>query len=339
MSGPRVLVTRPIASEALEILRSACQVSLGPERGEFSRSELLAAVRECQGLLVVGHPRVDGALLDAAPDLRVVSNFGVGVDHIDVAAATARGVWVTNTAGSLTETTAELAWGLILAAARRIAEGDRLVRQNLWKGFGPFFFLGMELTGKTLGIVGAGRIGQAVARRAPAFGMSVRYWSRTPKPELEASQARRASDLEGLLRESDVVVLTVALTAETHHLIGDRELSFMKKTSFLINIARGPVVDEAALARALEEGKIAGAGLDVYEKEPEVHPGLLRSPQAVLVPHIGSATIETRRRMAVLAVENCRAALEGRVPPLALNRIDRAGPAGGRGAGSREATP
>jgi glyoxylate reductase len=336
MSGPRVLVTRPIAPEAIEILRSACQLSIGPESREFSRSELLAAVRDCQGLLVVGHPRIDGALLDAAPGLRVVSNFGVGVDHIDVGAATARGVWVTNTAGSLTETTAELAWGLILAATRRIAEGDRLVRQNLWKGFGPFFFLGTELTGKTLGIVGAGRIGQAVVRRAPAFGMTVLYWSRTPKPELEASRGSRANDLEELLRQSDVVVLTVALTPETHHLIGERELSFMKKTAFLINIARGSVVDEAALAAALEEGRIAGAGLDVYEKEPEVHPGLLRSPQAVLVPHIGSATVETRRRMAVLAAENCRAALEGRTPPLALNRIEGGG---SRGAAPRPATP
>jgi glyoxylate reductase len=191
----------------------------------------------------------------------------------------------------------------------------RLVRAGQWKGFGAFFFLGTELPGKTLGIVGAGRIGQAVARKAPAFGMQAAYWSRTPKPDFGA----RALDLDSLLRESDVVVLTVSLSAETRHLIGARELGLMKKSAFLVNIARGPVVDEAALARALVDGKIAGAGLDVYEKEPEIHPDLLRCPNAVLAPHIGSATIETRRRMSLLAARNLIEGLKGRVPPLALN--------------------
>jgi glyoxylate reductase len=253
----------------------------------------------------------------------MVANFGVGVDHIDVAAATARKVWVSNTAGSLTDTTAELGWALILSTVRRVTEGDRLVRAGQWKGFGAFFFLGSELMGKTLGIVGAGRIGQSVARKAPAFGMRSIYYSRTPKPEI-ASGSR---DLDSLLRESDVVVLTVSLSAETHHLIGARELGLMKKSAFLVNIARGPVVDEPALAAALLEGRIAGAGLDVYEKEPEVHPDLLKCPSAVLAPHIGSATIETRRRMALLAADNLLAGLQGRVPPLALNPAARvAGP-------------
>jgi len=315
MARPRVLVTRPIAEAALSRLRDACDVTVGPTDRDTSRAELLDAVRECDGLLVVGHSKVNDELLDAAPKLRMVANFGVGVDHIDVAVATRRKIWVSNTAGSLTETTAELGWALILSTARRVAEGDRLVRASQWKGFGAFFFLGTELPGKTLGIVGAGRIGQAVARKAPAFGMKVVYWSRTPKPEFEAA----ARDLDALLRESDIVVLTVSLSAETRHLIGARELGLMKKSAHLVNIARGPVVDEAALARALLEGRIAGAGLDVYEKEPELHPDLLKCPNAVLAPHIGSATIETRRRMALLAAENLLAGLQGRVPPLALN--------------------
>jgi glyoxylate reductase len=316
---PKVFVTRKIADVALDLLRSQCDVGVGPDQKPLSRPELLAAVRDCDGILTVGHAAVDEAVYDAAPRLKVVANFGVGVDHINIAAATQRGIWVSNTAGSLTETTAELGWALILATVRRIAEGDRLVRAGQWKGFGPFFFLGTELTGKTLGIVGGGRIGQAVAKRAGPFGMKTIYWSRSRRPEFEASAYR---DLEALLKESDIVILTVALTPETHHLIGARELSLMKRTAHLINIARGQVLDEPALAQALLDHRIAGAGLDVYENEPEVHPDLLRCPTAVLIPHIGSATIETRTRMGIIAAENCLAGVQGRIPPLALNAAE-----------------
>src|SRR6185369_12105642 len=319
MAQPRILVTRPIVDDALARLRAECEVRVGPADRDASRKEVLESLRDCEGLLVVGHTKVDDELLDAAPKLRMIANFGVGVDHIDVPAATARKVWVSNTAGSLTETTAELGWALILSTARRVAEGDRLVRASQWKGFGAFFFLGTELPGKTLGIVGAGRIGQAVARKAPAFGMKVVYWSRTPKPEFETGTGAGYRKLDALLGESDIVVLTVSLSAETRHLIGAREIGLMKKSAHLVNIARGPVVDEAALARALLEGRIAGAGLDVYEKEPELHPDLLKCPSAVLAPHIGSATIETRRRMALLAADNLLAGLQGRLPTLALN--------------------
>lgn len=319
MMRPRVHVTRPIAEEALAKLAAEADVTTGPAEHESPRAELLALVKDCRGLLVVGHPKIDAELMDAAPKLAMIANFGVGVDHIDVAAASRRGIWVSNTAGSLTETTAELGWALILAATRRIAEGDRLVRAGQWKGFGPFFFLGSELPGKTLGVVGGGRIGQAVAKRAPAFGMKTLYWSREPKRDFETATGAGYRDLEALLRESDVVVLTVSLTAETRHLIGERQLGWMKRTATLVNIARGPVVDEAALAQALMVGRIASAGLDVYEKEPEVHPDLLKCPNAVLVPHIGSATIETRRRMSMLATENLLAGLQGRKPPLVLN--------------------
>lgn len=313
---PKVVVTRKIADAAIDLLRPTCEVTVGPDEKAWTRAEYLDAVRGCEGLLPVGHTKVDAEIMDAAPGLRVIANFGVGVDHIDLEAATKRNIWVSNTAGSLTETTAELGWALILATVRRIAEGDRFVRDGKWKGFGPFFFLGTELPGKTLGIVGGGRIGQAVAKRAPPFGMKVVYWSRSPRPEFDPAVYR---ELDALLRESDVVIVTVALAPETHHLIGERQLALMKKSAYLVNIARGSNVDEPALARALIEGRLAGAGLDVYEKEPEVHPDLLRCPKAVLVPHIGSATIETRTRMGRIAAENLLAGLQGRVPPLALN--------------------
>lgn len=325
MTRPAVFVTRRIHEDGLAILREACEVSIGPAERELPRAGLLAALKDCEGLLVSTHTKVDAPLLDAAPRLRVVANFGVGLDHVDVEECSRRGLWVTNTAGSLTETTAELGWALILATTRRIAEGDRQVRAGRWEGVGPLVFLGTELTGKTLGVVGAGRIGQAVARRAPAFGMRVLYTSRTPKPEL-AGEHRRLDDL---LRESDVVILTVQLTPETRHLIGARELGLMKPSAHLVNIARGAVVDEAALAKALLEKRLAGAGLDVYEHEPQVHPDLLRCEAAVLAPHVGSATVETRRRMSLLAAQNCLAALQGRVPPLAVNADVRvSGPAG-----------
>ncbi len=318
MSRPKIFVTRQLPEEGLDILRAAGEVACGPVEKALPRAELLAAVKDVDGLLVASHTKVDVELLDAAKRLRVVANFGVGVDHVDVEACTARGIWVTNTAGSLTETTAELGWGLILATVRRLAEGDRLVRAGRWEGVGPLVFLGTELTGKTLGVVGAGRIGQAVARRAAAFGMRVVYTSRSAKPEVVGEHR----SLDALLRESDVVILTVQLAAETRHLIGPRELGLMKPTAHLVNIARGAVVDEAALAQALLEKRLAGAGLDVYENEPALHPDLLRCERAVLAPHVGSATIETRTRMAVISARNCVAALRGEVPPLAVNRVN-----------------
>lgn len=309
MSRPKVVLTKRIPEEGIALLRDACELVVEP-------ADLRAVVGDVDGLLVASHTKVDAALLAAAPRLKIVANFGVGVDHVDVEACTARGVWVSNTAGSLTETTAELGWGLILATVRRIAEGDRLVRAGGWQGVSPFFFLGTELTGKTLGVVGAGRIGQAVARRAAAFGMRAIYTSRAPKPGLEGHRT-----LDVLLGESDVVILTVQLTAETRHLIGAREFALMKPTAHLVNIARGAVVDEPALARALLDKKLAGAGLDVYEDEPRVHPDLLRCSSAVLAPHIGSATVETRRRMALMSAENCLAGVQGRRPPLAVNAL------------------
>jgi glyoxylate reductase len=334
MSRPRVLVTRGIPEPGLDLLRPHCDVSVNPHDRPVTRDELLASVRDCDGLVAMLADRIDAALLDAAPRLRVVANFAVGTDNVDIPAAGARGVWVTNTPGVLTDATAELAWALVFAAARRIAEGDRYVRERRFTGWAPMLMRGLQLRGKTLGIVGAGRIGGAIARKGPAFGMRVLYHSRSAKPELEREAGAARRDLDALLAESDVVVLACPLTPETRGLIGAERLKSMKRTAVLVNVARGPVVDEAALARALQAGTLAGAGLDVYEREPEVHPLLFDCPTAVLLPHVGSATLDTRDRMSVMTCENCLAGVRGRVPPQAVNaeavaRAGRPGPARG----------
>ena len=250
----------------------------------------------------------------------MIANFGVGFEHIDLEAATRRGIPVTNTPGVLTETTADLAFALILATARRVVAGDQRVRQGKFQYWAPLLFLGQEVNGKTLGIIGMGRIGQAVARRAAGFGMKLLYHSRTRlAPAEEQSLGVSLQPLETLLREADFVTLHVPLTPHTRHLIGSRELELMKNSAYLINTARGPVVDEAALVAALRQGRIRGAGLDVYEKEPELSPGLADLENVVLLPHVGSATVETRTRMALMAAENLLAGLRGDPPPNCLN--------------------
>ena len=273
-----------------------------------------------QGLLCVVTDTVDDAVIAAGRDLRIVANIAVGYDNIDVHAAAARGIVVTNTPGVLTEAVAELTWGLILAATRRINEGDRLVQRGGWKGWTLDFMLGMELHGKQLGIIGAGRIGRAVAARAPAFGMHVAFAARGSPPTqgartTDSAAAAVVMPLDRLLVSSDVVSLHIPLTPETRHLIDRRVLARMKRSAFLVNTARGPVVDEAALAWALHERLIAGAALDVYEREPIVHPDLLELPNVILSPHLGSGTRETRTAMADLAARNILEVLSGR-PPL-----------------------
>ena len=299
---PPVLLTRRIPAAVLSRLESACAVDVHDGPAPMVADELKRRVAGKRALICVLTDRVDGAVLDAAPDLAIVANIAVGYDNIDVPAVKSRGVVVTNTPDVLTEATAELTWGLILAATRRIAEGDRLVRRGQWKGWALDFMLGMELRGKQLGIIGRGRIGRAVAARAPAFGMTAVF-------------AKHDMSLDELLVSSDVISIHAPSTPETRHMIDRKALARMKRSAILVNTARGTLVDEEALVWALGEHLIAGAALDVYEKEPIVHPGLLTMEHVVLAPHLGSATRETRTAMADLAVANVLAVLDGR-PPL-----------------------
>ncbi|GAB3655089.1 D-glycerate dehydrogenase [Zhihengliuella somnathii] len=313
----RVVVTGRIPEPALEKLRAHHEVDAWDGTQSIDREELLRRVAGADAILSLLTERVDAELLDAAgPQLRVVSNVAVGYDNIDVPACTERDVVATNTPGVLTEATADIAFGLILMATRRLGEGERLIRSGqAWK-WGMFFLLGSGLQGKTLGVVGMGGIGQATARRAKAFGMEVVYQSRSEiDPAVAEELGARRVELDELLEVSDVVSLHCPYGPATHHLIGEEQLAAMKDTAYLVNTARGPIVDEAALAAALRDGVIAGAGLDVFEKEPTVHEGLLELENVALVPHLGSATVETRTAMAVLAADNTLAVLAGEQPP------------------------
>jgi glyoxylate reductase len=285
------------------------------------RDRLLEGIAGKVAAITLLTDKVDDELLDAAgSDLRIVANYAVGFDNLDVDACTRRGVMATNTPEVLTETTADTAWALMMAAARRVAEGDRFLRSGAPWIWGPEMMLGRDIHGKVLGIVGFGRIGQAVARRGKGFGMSVRYHDPfRPSSEVERELNAEYRELDELLAESDFVSIHVALTRETRHLFDRERLRRMKPTAVLVNTSRGPVIDEAALVEALRDGDLFAAGLDVFENEPEVHPGLLELDNAVVIPHLGSATVETRDAMGFLAVENVEAALAGRRPPTLLN--------------------
>jgi glyoxylate reductase len=313
MAGSEVLVTREIPEAGLRILEPFDVTVLRerpPERGE-----LLEAVRGVAGILSTATETMDGEVMDAAgEDLRVVANMAVGYDNVDVEAAGERGVVVTNTPGVLDETTADVAFMLLLAAARRLGEGERLLRAGEWEWWGPKQLMGRDVWGKRLGIVGFGRIGQAVARRAKGFGMEILYHNRSRKQEAERDLEARHMQLDDLLAAADFVSIHTPLTPETTHLIGADELDNMKPEAVLVNTSRGPVVDEAALAEALATRRIFAAGLDVYEDEPEVDPKLLELENVVLAPHIGSASVETRDKMAALAAENLVAVLRGEGP-------------------------
>ena len=300
LQRPAVLLTRRVPSSIQAKLEAVCDLQV--EESALSPDELREKVRGKAGLISVLTDRIDDALLDAAPDLRIVANIAVGYDNIDVRAAARRGVAVTNTPDVLTEATAELTWALILTAARRIGEGERLIRRGAWKGWAIDFMLGTELRGKQLGIIGRGRIGRAVAAKAPAFGMTAKF-------------AREDMSTDELLVSSDVISVNTSLRPDTRHLIDRRALMRMKRSAILINTARGPVIDEEALAWALKERLIAAAALDVYEREPIVQEELLAMENVVLAPHLGSATRETRTAMIDLAVSNVIEVLEGR-PPL-----------------------
>jgi glyoxylate reductase len=309
----KVLVTREVPEAGLHLL-DGFDVTVLYERPP-ARGELLEAVRGADGIRSTATEKVDGEVMDAAGDgLKVVANMAVGYDNIDVEAAKERSVVVTNTPGVLDETTADVAFMLMLAAARRLGEGERLLRAGKWEWWGPKQLRGLDVWGKKLGIVGLGRIGRAVARRAKGFGMEILYHNRSRKEDPEMELGARYLKLQELLGESDFVSIHTPLTDETRHLIGAKELERMKPGAVLVNTSRGPVVDEGALADALENGRIFAAGLDVYEEEPKVHPKLLELENVVLAPHIGSASIETRDKMATLAAENLAAVLRGEQP-------------------------
>jgi glyoxylate reductase len=304
----------------MDPLREKYEVEAHAEDRPMERQQLLSRIGDRDGLLCMITDAVDEELLGRAPRLKMIANMGVGYNHIDIAAATRRGIPVSNTPGVLTDATADLAFTLILAVARRVVEGDRRVREGKFKLWAPFLFLGREVSGKTLGIVGFGRIGRAVARRAAGFGMRVLYHNRSRlTPAEERESPAEYADLNTLLAQADFVSLHVPLSGETRHLIGAAELSRMKPTAYLINTARGPVVDEVALLATLQRGMIAGAGLDVYENEPALTPGLADLPNVVLLPHVGSATLETRTAMAAMAARNLIAGLDGQRPPNLVN--------------------
>lgn len=328
---PRLFLTRRIPEPGYSLAHELFSVTGGEEDRPLARELLLCGIPGAEALLCLLTETVDGPVMDAAGGgLRVISNMAVGFDNIDVAAATARGILVTNTPGVLTDATADLAWALILGIARRVVEGDHFVREGCFERWGPFLLLGRAVAGATLGIVGMGRIGQAVARRALGWDMRVLYTRlHGPLPADQVPGGARwehCTELDRLLSEADIVSLHVPLDSGTRHLIGARELGLMRPGSYLVNTSRGPVIDESALVEALRAGHLGGAALDVYEREPALAPGLAELDNVVLLPHLGSATVETRGRMAELAVQNAIAAVRGEpvahvVNPEVLSRM------------------
>jgi glyoxylate reductase len=319
MAKPKVFATHPLFEAARQILQERCDVEYWAKPERPPREEVLRRVNDKEGLICLLTEKVNDELLRAAPKLRIAANVAVGFDNIDVAACTKRGVVATNTPGVLDETTADFAWILLMAVARRLGEGEALARSGKWKGWDLDQLVGTDVWGKTLGIVGFGRIGRAVARRASGFQMKVVYTDAVRAPaEVERDLRAEFREMNALLAQSDFISVHVPLLPETRRLFDAPKFHRMKPTAFLINTSRGPVVDEAALVAALEGGKIAGAGLDVYENEPFIHPGLKRA-NVVLAPHIASASLETRTKMACMAAENVVALFHGQRPANVLN--------------------
>lgn len=316
---PKVLITRRVSKLVIDSISEHCEVRIHDFDETMPPRLLASSLRDLDAIMPCGL-RVSKTDISNAPKLRVVANIGAGYDNIDVDACSRRGIPVTNTPGVVTEATADIAFALMLAVARRVVEGDRFVRKQHWSHWQWNFLWGSEMHGKVLGLYGFGQIGQAVARRAQGFSMQIIYHSRRRVPaKTETALGAQWVNLENLLRESDFLSLHIPLTSESRHSIGGNELSLMKQTAFIINTSRGGVIDEDALVAAMQAGKLGGAGLDVFEREPIVHPALIMMENVVLLPHIGTATAETRLRMALLAAENLLAALAGRRPPNLVN--------------------
>ncbi|TWT82222.1 putative 2-hydroxyacid dehydrogenase [Planctomycetes bacterium CA13] len=317
---PTVFLTGPLPPECMQRLADSTNFQVNSLGRDLTKSELIEAVRQVDALICFLTDKVDADVLSANPNLKVVANYAVGFNNIDVATATERKIAVTNTPDVLTDTTADMACALIFSVARRVVEGDRLVRSRRWNGWAPLQLLGTDIMGATIGIIGTGRIGRAVAERAKAFRMNVVYWNRTRlDPETESKLGIRYCELGELLGESDFVSLHLAYSNETHHLINAARLSQMKPSAYLINTARGAVVDEKALVKALTQKTIAGAGLDVFEHEPALEPELYEMDNVVITPHLGSATTATRTMMGDMVIENCLVACAGNRPPNLVN--------------------
>ena len=317
---PRVFVTQPIADSAQKRLREIASVAINKDsRRIIAKSKLIASVKKCDILFALLHDRVDRAVLGANPKLRAVCSMAITPDNIDVAEATRRGIPVTVVPPIVAEATADIHFGLMIAVARRMNEGERLVRAGKFPGSQSNYLAGSYVYGKTIGIVGAGRIGQATARRARGFGMKILYWGPRRKHEAERELGIEHVTLERLLEEADFVSLHPPLNSGTRHMISDKQFALMKPSAFIINTARGPIIDEKALMRALKKKQIAGAGLDVFEHEPKLPPALKSARNVVLTPHLGSAVMEVREQMANLVVDNLLALLEGRTPPNCVN--------------------
>lgn len=310
-----VYITRMLPEPAINLLKEHCNVEINLEDRALSKEELLMRIKKKEAVICLLSDIIDEDVIIQAPKVKIYANYAVGYDNIDVKAATKRGIWVTNTPGVLTDTTAELAWALLFSVARRIVEADKFTRNGNYRGWAPMLFLGVDITGKTLGIIGSGRIGTAFGKKAKGFEMKILYYDLKRNLELEQETGAIFVDKETLLKESDFVSIHVPLMAETKHFLSETEFKLMKQTAILINTSRGPVVDEIALIRALKEKQILGAGLDVYEWEPKLTFGLTELDNVVLAPHIASASIETRTKMAFIAVENILAAMQGKVPP------------------------
>lgn len=319
--SPKIFITQPIPEKALPRLRQVAEVELNPDPLHIiTKPELIAALKRNDYLFSLLHDRVDAEVINASPNLKLIASMSIIPAGVDVAAATARRIPVTTIPPVVTEATADLHWALLLAVARRVVEADRALRSGLFPGGQSMRFVGSEVHGKTLGIVGLGAIGEAVAQRARGFGMRILYTKRHRLNEArETALGVEYRSLDEILRESDFVSVNAALSPETVHLISEREFGLMRPSAYLVNTARGPIVDEKALVRALEEKRIAGAALDVYEHEPAVEPGLIKLPNVVLTPHLGSAALETRERMATIVIENVVAVIEGRRPPNLYN--------------------
>ena len=320
MAKANIYITRLIPQEGIELLKEECDVEVNPDDRVLTRRELLQAVRGRDGLLCLLTDKIDSEVMDAAGGiLKGIANYAVGYNNIDLGEATRRGIPVSNTPGVLTDATAEMAWALLFSTARRVVESDRFNRSGQWEGWGPLQFLGGDITGTTLGIVGAGRIGTAMALKSKGFGMKVLYADHTVNETLETELGAERADLDKLLEEADFISIHVPLTEKTTRLFGTEQFRKMKPTAYLINSSRGPVVDEAALVEALQTREIAGAGLDVYENEPAMAAGLADLENVVLTPHTGSATTNSRTNMALKAAENLLAMMRGGTPPDCVN--------------------